>query len=426
MSVRYTFKFNRKQKINSSGKGLIELECYLNRKRKWISTKIWIYPNEWNENKKVVKRINKKYELLNNELKEFEDKYYNFECERARLLRNRDVNFILEDFNKIKDVDNIQKKCFIKFVDQNIKESESIKKWSKRTIKGHKTFLYNLKLFKQTIPFHSMDLIFVKELLFFIANHWGKYGTQWTFEKNFKAFLNIAVDENLITEDKARIVKKKLNRTTPKNKNPKGLTLEEFNLLQNFKAQDVKRQIVVDAFLFSCYTGLRISDCLALNIENVHYNETGEFQLKLMVRKGLNKNNKKPLIIPINKMFKYSGETLSEPCKILQKYILMVNEMKLPDKQNKCFFQVSEAFSNRYLKIVSKEIKCELGNKLTFHTSRHTFAKIVHTHLGVSISLIKELLQHTNITTTMIYENSSEKEREKLLENSNWDNLKKD
>ena len=84
MIVDYRFQFNRKNKLNKDGKGVIELVCYKNRIRKFISTKIWIFPNEWNDkiksgSIKYIKNKNEDNERLNIQLTAINDKYKEFE-----------------------------------------------------------------------------------------------------------------------------------------------------------------------------------------------------------------------------------------------------------------------------------------------------------------------------------------------------------
>ena len=54
MKAKYTLVFNRKKQLNKEGKGLIQLEIYLDRKRKYISTEIYVKPEEWNEKNKFI------------------------------------------------------------------------------------------------------------------------------------------------------------------------------------------------------------------------------------------------------------------------------------------------------------------------------------------------------------------------------------
>ena len=53
--TNYNLVFNRKGKLNKEGKGLIQVEAYLNKKKKYFSTKIYVKPNQWDNQKKCIK-----------------------------------------------------------------------------------------------------------------------------------------------------------------------------------------------------------------------------------------------------------------------------------------------------------------------------------------------------------------------------------
>jgi len=53
--------------------------------------------------------------------------------------------------------------------------------------------------------------------------------------------------------------------------------------------------------------------------------------------------------------------------------------------------------------------------KLTFHSSRHTFATIA-LKKGMRIEYVSKILDHTNISTTQIYAKIINKELDKAME----------
>lgn len=44
--VIYNLVFNRKKRLNAEGKALIQVEAYLNRQKKYFSTKIYVKPTQ--------------------------------------------------------------------------------------------------------------------------------------------------------------------------------------------------------------------------------------------------------------------------------------------------------------------------------------------------------------------------------------------
>lgn len=45
--VIYNLVFNRKKRLNAEGKALIQVEAYLNRQKKYFSTKIYVKLTQW-------------------------------------------------------------------------------------------------------------------------------------------------------------------------------------------------------------------------------------------------------------------------------------------------------------------------------------------------------------------------------------------
>ena len=62
--ISYKVIFNRKKKLNKDGKALIQIECYLNGKRKYLSSGIKIEPIYWNNKNSIVKKTIPKVQNL--------------------------------------------------------------------------------------------------------------------------------------------------------------------------------------------------------------------------------------------------------------------------------------------------------------------------------------------------------------------------
>lgn len=134
------------------------------------------------------------------------------------------------------------------------------------------------------------------------------------------------------------------------------------NLAQNEK-------IVLQYFLFSCYTGIRYSDLKLLNAEDIQNNTIHIRMHKTSL--GVS--------IPLSRK---------------------ANQLLPPSKSGKIFSIFCNKVTNRILKKIAT--KSGIDKKLTFHVARHTFATTSLT-LGIPIEVICKLLGHTNIKTTQIY-----------------------
>ena len=48
--------FNRKHRLRSDGRGLVQIEAYQHRQRKYFTTHIYLLPHQWDERRRRVRR----------------------------------------------------------------------------------------------------------------------------------------------------------------------------------------------------------------------------------------------------------------------------------------------------------------------------------------------------------------------------------
>ena len=132
------------------------------------------------------------------------------------------------------------------------------------------------------------------------------------------------------------------------------------------------------AFLFSCFTGLRYSDISALTWHDIRQGDNGWIvSVKAMQKTG------KQVIIPLNQ----SAMSLlpdRNGCKPSQK----VFDMTCLSSCNKCLKKIAAAAG--------------IEKKISYHTSRHTFA-VLALAAGGDIYTVGKLLGHTSINSTQVY-----------------------
>ena len=68
--ISYRPVYNRKKCLNSRGTALVQVEAYLNKKKVYFSTHIYLRPEQWDVKKKVIKD-HPNQDALNGMLKEF-------------------------------------------------------------------------------------------------------------------------------------------------------------------------------------------------------------------------------------------------------------------------------------------------------------------------------------------------------------------
>lgn len=197
-----------------------------------------------------------------------------------------------------------------------------------------------------------------------------------------KTRLNNAYREDLIARnpfDKFEIpIRHETKRTT--------LDIEEVKILVNtpFESHPHLRW----AFLFACFTGLRISDLKEIRWADIREEqvENGKMEYYMQIRPVKSqKNTGKILNVPLT----------DSACKILdtlrqEKNLSGEIFEKLPSERNACSL----------LKLWAA--KAGVKKNIHFHAARHTFATVCLT-CGMDIYTVSKLLGHTVLATTEIY-----------------------
>lgn len=176
------------------------------------------------------------------------------------------------------------------------------------------------------------------------------------------------------------------------------LSPEELALLEEYdpKMFPAHWETARQAFLFSCYTGLRFSDIKQLTTS--HIQKKGDIHwLALKTQKtGIE------IHLPLELLFQ--GKTLS-----------IYNKVK--GKPNaKCFKLGTNTATNKILQRIQNHLG--LSTHISFHTARHTFATNL-LYMDVRLEVIQKLLGHHNIKTTQIYAEMTDAALVKALQN-NW------
>ena len=52
--IMYRAVFNRKNRLRNDGRGLVQIEAYLERQRMYVSTHIYIYSTQWDERRRQI------------------------------------------------------------------------------------------------------------------------------------------------------------------------------------------------------------------------------------------------------------------------------------------------------------------------------------------------------------------------------------
>lgn len=213
--------------------------------------------------------------------------------------------------------------------------------------------------------------------------------TQHTYYRCFAGALNAAVRAEIILSNPFDKI-----ASTEKIKVPEStreyLTIDE---IKQLIATECKRENVKNAFLFSCFSGLRFSDMCAITWGQITQ-DGAQMRIQLQMQK-----TKDPLYLPISEQ--------------AQKYMPNRGTASANDT---IFSMFSEVHSNAILADWAKA--AGITKKVTFHVARHTFATMMLT-LGADLYTTSKLLGHTKIETTQIYAKIVNKKKDEAVNLTN-------
>jgi integrase len=194
--------------------------------------------------------------------------------------------------------------------------------------------------------------------------------------------LNKAVREGIIQVNPLKRLDRR-EKFHPAPEEREYLTIEELKILMDIPC--VNNQ-VKDAFIFACFTGLRLSDVRSLSWGKIRQMPDGK---SLYVHTVMQKTQKS-VNVPLSSMaLRFLPEKGDADTPVFN----------LP---------ASDAVISYHLK---KWVKAgKINKKITFHCSRHTFATMMLT-LGADLYTTSKLLGHANVTTTQIYSKIIDKKK---------------
>ena len=202
---------------------------------------------------------------------------------------------------------------------------------------------------------------------------------------NFTCALNYAVKKGYILFNPVSQIPKdeKIKRTES---HREFLTVDE---LKKLMATPCRNEGVKNAYLFSCFCGLRISDVKALKWGNV-YDDAGQMRMRITMQK--------------------TRHELNQPISAEAQMFMPARNGKKDDEKIFDFPTV------QHTNVVLKQWAADAGitKHLTFHTSRHTFATMSLT-AGADIFTTSKMLGHTDVATTQIYAKIIDKKKDEAM-----------
>ena len=368
----------RESKTRKSGKAPIEITITVNGDRCTLSTGKQVAVDKWDKTRQQVKGKDEEAQSLNNYLKAIKAKLYQKEAElldkgfiitaellrdayfdKVEILKEKSLLEVLTDHNKERKamvgktlapatywVFEYTARLLAEYIKQKYqREDLYLRELNIGFIQGFHAFLLSEKKMGQNPA--TKHLKFLKQIVnLAVANSY----------MTFNPFLPYKVEREPVEID--------------------FLDEEELRKIINFDTPLPRLERAKDMFLFGCFTGLSYIDIKTLTPE--HFEKDGAGRIWIKKRRVKTGVLSRIPLLPIAKL-------------ILDKY--KGGDKLLPIQD--------PADVNKYLKDIA--ILCKINKRITFHTSRHTFASTVTLANNISLEVVSKMLGHTNTRMTTHY-----------------------
>lgn len=381
--VSYSVKLKcNNARIQKDGKASLYLLVIINREIKHLALNL-AWPAHLVDNKsgtmlprtKRDSDFNDYQLIISNELQKVNEVFKVYRIQDRVL----NMSLFLQEYQNID-----RRRNFITYFSDKIEERFKEKNIVERTKLNHTGTCSLLKRYKSVAPFYAIDKRFLEGFARYLkSKHQNEDSTIWGRIKDVTTYLELARLDGIALN---------VDYEAYKNTSPSSslVYLEDHEIdalakLFNSNVLDPARQLVLRAFLFSCFTSMRISD--VQRAEWGWYKMNGE--LEFLPWK--NRRFKKLVNIPLSEIAR-----------------------SLISKRTGKFFDLpTDQEINRTLKDIARS--CKITKNLTFHVSRHTFGTHYYRQTKDVVSLQK-IMGHSKIETTMIYVHINEQDKKTGME----------
>lgn len=356
-----------KQRVKKSGNVSLYIQIIVDKKHdeiplniEWPFVRIDLERGELLPRKKNDPDVHEFSLMINAE----KNKFWNL----AKTFRLQDRDFTLDQI--IAEARVYERRIsLVKYMENRILELRRSYERAYETIKHYNTTKNRILEFDPNVKIRQVDRIWLTKFGTFLSKrHKNSRNMIWSRIKDVKAFIEVADKEGLAINSDFR---------NYKNKKPEGKTiwLEEAELrrliqLHQSGTLEGNTATCLQAFLFACFTGLRISDLQRLNSAWIVDNE-----LRFIPKKT--QKLQKEVVVPL--------------------IPLAVEFLK---NTNLSFDLPSDQKFNIKLKEIAE--KAKIYKNLSTKVARHTFGS-QSAIAGIPLQVISKLMGHATIQTTMVY-----------------------
>lgn len=387
--ITYHVRAYNYTRANDDKAGLY-LGLTINRDTKKIPIEIFVKPELWDAKKETIKYNGlDDLEIRDLNLLINKEKGKANELLRKYRLAERPVNHdqFKRDFLNYASLDN-----FLSWSSDYLEHQKLNRKIAIQTYKNKKSRLNHFVNFakknKTNILFSDLTPKLISDFDTYLKRTVKlAFNSQQAVHVSIQSFIKQALDEGINLDNPYKVFK--IANYIPGDRYP----IEEWEkdkLKKLYKSNDLSEieKEVLRKFLFSCDTGLRISDSKNIKYENIENN--------------------------ILKFHTIKGERFGKKAEI---YLTDFAGSLLRNEQYGLIFKrIADQTVNKILKEIG--IKAEIKTKLTFHVARDTFGTDF-IEKGGGLATLSELMTHSDIKTTMIYVKIREKKKIEEMKNFN-------
>lgn len=388
----------QKGKLNAKGEAPIHFRIIKNRKASYIASGIMIPPHQWDDKKNKVKSTYRNSSRLNsylsNKFTEIQDTVLQHETQSKSFTSK---NLKEKVFGK-------RPSDFFAFADGIVEQYR--KEGRIGTYDKNRSVVAKLREYKPALTFHDITPEFLTKYEQYLREkHGNSTNTVGKDMKFIRKVFNDAICSDVIELDASPFRKYKLKeeKTHRDYLNEEDLIrIEECSINPG-----TRLELTRDMFVFATYTGgLRVSDVLQLRWANFDGSHLHIVITKTGAQVSIKVPNKGLEIIG-----RYRNESKSKDDFIfpMLRPTLNVNDPVALDAA----ISSATAQLNTNLKILAK--KAEIGKRLSFHISRHSFA-VMALRKGITIDKVSKLMAHSAIKETLVYAKIVNEELDKAMD----------
>jgi len=399
--------FNRKSKLNSKGEGVVEVQVYFDRhKRFHKSTGVKVEPKFWNDKKKIVSSKHPSANFLNAQISK-----HRHEVEKLITAQQFQNNGEI-DLSQLEKYTPQKRESFYSFFQRHIIDTVNVS-FSEPTIRYYERTLRYLKEYHPTdISFDKLTVSFFQGFdRFLVEQRKLAQNSRATIFKKVKKVLNQAEINDLLLPSKNPFKRGFNVREIAPEK--QSLTLHELRRIENLDMHlRPELEKTRDMFLFACYTSLRYSDLSSLSFENFTMLKDGKIRLSYIAQKTSH-HSKKRIEWIVSDFWNGRIDNL------IKKYFLLHEPDRNRPKEQRLFFKYANAVYNRNLKELQRFAGIE--TKLTSHLARHTCITLLINDFAMDITKVQMVAGHSKIEMTRSYLRITELDLATAAQRINWD-----